>query len=96
MGKCILCVVTRVVRLVVDLVIAHLTLQQVPARDPILGPLVRGLFLPEEDHVWGAYDYSQQEPRLTVHYASTMNLPGSDEAVSAYRHDDADFPSNRC
>ena len=66
-------------------------LQQVPARDPILGPLVRGLFLPEEDHVWGAYDYSQQEPRLTVHYASTMNLPGSDEAVSAYRHDDADF-----
>ena len=66
-------------------------LQQVPARDPILGPLVRGLFLPEEDHVWGAYDYSQQEPRLTVHYASTMSLPGSDEAVSAYRHDDADF-----
>ena len=66
-------------------------LQQVPARDPILGPLVRGLFLPEEDHVWGAYDYSQQEPRLTVHYASKMNLPGSDEAVSAYRHDDADF-----
>ncbi len=66
-------------------------LQQVPARDPILGPLVRGLFLPEEDHVWGAYDYSQQEPRLTVHYASKMNLPGSDEAVSAYRHEDADF-----
>ena len=66
-------------------------LQQVPARDPILGPLVRGLFLPEEEHVWGAYDYSQQEPRLTVHYATTMNLPGSDEAVSAYRHDDADF-----
>jgi len=66
-------------------------LQQVPARDPILGPLVRGLFLPEEYHVWGAYDYSQQEPRLTVHYASKMNLPGSDEAVSAYRHDDADF-----
>ena len=52
---------------------------------------MRGLFLPEEYHVWGAYDYSQQEPRLTVHYASKMNLPGSDEAVSAYRHDDADF-----
>ena len=66
-------------------------LQQVPARDPELGPLVRGLFIPEEGHVWGAYDYSQQEPRLTVHYASRMNLQGSEEAVSAYKDDDADF-----
>ena len=66
-------------------------LQQVPARDPELGPMVRGLFLPEEDSVWGAYDYSQQEPRLTVHYASKLKLPGSDEAVSAYRDDNADF-----
>tara|TARA_R100001443_G_scaffold24308_5_gene36659 strand:- start:4594 stop:6474 length:1881 start_codon:yes stop_codon:yes gene_type:complete len=66
-------------------------LQQVPARDPVLGPLVRGLFLPEEGHSWGAFDYSQQEPRLTVHYASRMNLPGSEEAVSAYKEDDADF-----
>jgi len=66
-------------------------LQQVPARDPILGPLVRGLFLPEEGHSWGAFDYSQQEPRLTVHYAARMKLPGSEEAVSAYKEDDADF-----
>ena len=66
-------------------------LQQVPARDPVLGPLVRGLFLPEEEHSWGAFDYSQQEPRLTVHYASRMKLPGSEEAVSAYKEDDADF-----
>jgi len=66
-------------------------LQQVPARDPILGPLVRGLFLPEEGHSWGAFDYSQQEPRLTVHYASRMKLPGADEAVSAYNEEDADF-----
>ena len=66
-------------------------LQQVPARDPVLGPLVRGLFLPEEGHKWGAFDYSQQEPRLTVHYASKMKLPGAEEAVSAYKDDDADF-----
>jgi DNA polymerase I-like protein with 3'-5' exonuclease and polymerase domains len=66
-------------------------LQQVPARDPVLGPLVRGLFLPEEEHRWGAFDYSQQEPRLTVHYASQLELPGADEAVQAYRHEDADF-----
>ena len=66
-------------------------LQQVPARDPVLGPLVRGLFLPEEGHKWGAFDYSQQEPRLTVHYAARMKLPGAEEAVSAYKDDDADF-----
>ena len=66
-------------------------LQQVPARDPILGPLVRGLFLPAEGHSWGVFDYSQQEPRLTVHYAARMKLPGSEEAVSAYKEDDADF-----
>ena len=66
-------------------------LQQVPARDPVLGPLVRGLFLPEEGMHWGAFDYSQQEPRLTVHYASKLNLQGAQDAVSAYKDDDADF-----
>tara|TARA_R110000751_G_scaffold23666_1_gene65288 strand:- start:923 stop:2800 length:1878 start_codon:yes stop_codon:yes gene_type:complete len=66
-------------------------LQQVPARDPVLGPMVRGLFLPEEGCAWGAFDYSQQEPRLTVHYANQLNLNGAEEAVREYRDDDADF-----
>ena len=66
-------------------------LQQVPARDPILGPMVRGLFLPEEGHAWGAFDYSQQEPRLTVHYASQLNLNGAEAAVREYCDEDADF-----
>tara|TARA_R110002020_G_scaffold165813_5_gene353554 strand:+ start:15265 stop:17157 length:1893 start_codon:yes stop_codon:yes gene_type:complete len=66
-------------------------LQQVPARDPELGPLVRGLFLPEEGHAWGAFDYSQQEPRLTVHYASMLNLEGAKQAVNEYNNADADF-----
>ena len=45
-------------------------LQQVPARDPELGPMIRSLFLPEENHDWIACDYAQQEPRVLVHYAS--------------------------
>ena len=66
-------------------------LQQVPARDPELGRLIRSLFLPEEGAEWGIFDYSQQEPRLTVHYASQMGLQGADEAVRAYSEDGADF-----
>ena len=66
-------------------------LQQVPARDPVLGPLVRGLFLPEEGAAWGAFDYSQQEPRLTVHYAHQLKLKGAEEALREYKEDDADF-----
>ena len=38
-------------------------LQQIPARDPELGPMIRSLFLPEEGEQWAAIDYSQQEPR---------------------------------
>lgn len=69
-------------------------LQQIPARDPDIGPAVRRLFLPEEGCEWLSADYSQQEPRLTVHYASMMELDGADEAVRYYRTDpDADYHS---
>ena len=44
-------------------------LQQIPARDPELGPMIRSLFLPEEGEQWAAIDFSQQEPRILVHYA---------------------------
>lgn len=66
-------------------------LQQVPARDPEIGNLIRSLFIPEEGCQWGVFDYSQQEPRLTVHYADQMNLNGAENAVSQYRDDNADF-----
>jgi len=60
-------------------------LQQQPSRDPFWGPLIRGLFLPDEGKMWGKYDYSQQEPRLTVHYAVKDNLPGAQEVADEYR-----------
>ena len=66
-------------------------LQQIPARNKELGPRIRSLFIPEEGHTWGCFDYSQQEPRLVVHYATLQNLYGVDEVLEAYREGDADF-----
>jgi len=44
-------------------------LQNIPARDERLGPLVRSLFIPEEDEEWERDDYSQIEVRFEAHYA---------------------------
>jgi DNA polymerase I-like protein with 3'-5' exonuclease and polymerase domains len=68
-------------------------LQQIPARNKDLGPRIRSLFIPEEGHTWGCFDYSQQEPRLVVHYAALQNLYGSGEVLDAYNEGDADFHS---
>jgi len=68
-------------------------LQQIPARDPELGPMIRSLFLPEEGEQWAAIDFSQQEPRILVHYAhvygESRNLPleGASDFVEAYNED---------
>merc|ERR1711871_777680 len=40
---------------------ANPNLQQIPARDPVTGPMIRSLFIPEENCTWGCFDYSQQE-----------------------------------
>tara|TARA_R100001509_G_scaffold104072_1_gene61293 strand:- start:86 stop:1957 length:1872 start_codon:yes stop_codon:yes gene_type:complete len=68
-------------------------LQQLPARNKEYGPLIRGLFLPEEGCQWGSFDYSQQEPRLVVHYAASIGegYEGSHELVDAYTNASADF-----
>ena len=73
-------------------------LQQIPARDPEIGPMIRSLFLPEKDESWAAIDFSQQEPRLLVHYAHVYGkakgspLPAIEEFVTAYNENpDMDF-----
>jgi DNA polymerase I-like protein with 3'-5' exonuclease and polymerase domains len=67
-------------------------LQQVPARHDIIGPMVRSLFLPEEGQIWASNDFSSQEPRLLVHYASLLDLPGAEVMVDAYKaNPDTDF-----
>ena len=66
-------------------------LQQIPARNKDLGPMIRSLFIPEEKHTWGCFDYSQQEPRLVVHYAALDNLYGVSDVIEAYKDGEADF-----
>lgn len=71
---------------------ANPNLQQVPARHEIIGPMVRSLFLPEEGQVWAANDFSSQEPRLLVHYATLLGLPGAEKMAQAYQENpDTDF-----
>jgi DNA polymerase I-like protein with 3'-5' exonuclease and polymerase domains len=54
--------------------------------------MVRGLFLPEEGQIWAANDFSSQEPRLLVHYATLLGLPGAEKMAQAYRDNpDTDF-----
>ena len=43
-------------------------LQQIPARGWI-GERMRDIFIPEDNNTWASFDYSQQEPRIVVHYA---------------------------
>jgi len=57
-------------------------LQQIPARNKDLGPMIRSIFIPEENHKWGCFDYSQQEPRLVVHYAAKTEPICFDESVA--------------
>ncbi len=73
-------------------------LQQIPARDPELGPMIRSLFLPEEGEEWASIDFSQQEPRILVHYAHAYgksqghDMKGVQEFVDGYQNDpDMDF-----
>src|SRR6056300_1076597 len=70
-------------------------LQQIPARNKELGPMIRGLFIPEENCTWGCFDYSQQEPRLVVHYAATTDPIMYDDSVSKivekFKSDSVDF-----
>ena len=63
-------------------------LQQIPARHAILGPLIRSIFIPEKNCEWGIFDYSQQEPRLVVHYASMKHFTGASKFVDSYREDE--------
>lgn len=75
-------------------------MQQLPARHPELGPMIRSVFIPEDGEKWTSIDYSQQEPRILVHYAEVfrraknINMPGVSEFVDGYRENpDMDFHS---
>jgi DNA polymerase I-like protein with 3'-5' exonuclease and polymerase domains len=59
-------------------------LQQLPNYTSI-GKGIRSIFMPEEGHRWGCFDYSQQEPRLVVHYAlATLGTTGVQSIADKY------------
>jgi DNA polymerase I-like protein with 3'-5' exonuclease and polymerase domains len=70
-------------------------LQQIPARNKDLGPMIRSLFIPEVNYKWGCFDYSQQEPRLVVHYAAATEPICFDDSVinivKKFKNDSVDF-----
>lgn len=59
-------------------------LQQIPSRDPVYGPLIRGIFVPEPGEQWHQYDYSQIEYRFLAHFATGE---GAHELREAYQRD---------
>lgn len=61
-------------------------LQQLSAKDVEMAQEVRGLCLPEEGAEWAALDYSQQEPRIAVHFAFLANVRGAKKIVDMYRN----------
>jgi len=70
-------------------------LQQIPARDPEIKAMIRGLFIPEEGCKWGSFDYSAQEPRWLAHYCAQVTgvhrHPQIDDVVKMYHEGNADF-----
>lgn len=72
---------------------SHVNLQKIPKRDQYWRRIIRSLFIPEEGCFWGQQDFSQQEPRLGVHFAYLCGLPGAKEARDYYHEPGADFHS---
>jgi DNA polymerase I-like protein with 3'-5' exonuclease and polymerase domains len=62
-------------------------MQQMPARDEDMGPLIRKLFLPEQGCKILAADYSAQEIRIANHLAISMKHSGWTNLQQAYAND---------
>ena len=66
--------------------------QQFPKRNEELAKKVRSILTAEEGLQWAKFDHSQQEFRLTVHFATLLKLTGALEAQQKYISDpDTDF-----
>lgn len=61
----------------------HPNLQQQPSRDEF-AEMWRSIYIPDGG-LWASCDYSQQEPRLTTHYAVKAGCKGAHLAAKAYR-----------
>lgn len=62
--------------------------QQVPKRTKA-SKVIRPLFRAPKGKGWAKLDYSQQEPRILLHFANLMNLDGAAAAAQRYVDDPA-------
>lgn len=71
-------------------------LQQQPARDEF-AKMWRSIYVPEHGMKWGSLDYSQQEPRLLMHYAENapVGLAYEGTGISQKAHDAAVAAANQ-
>src|SRR6202012_2264194 len=61
----------------------------------VIAPLIRAMFIPNDGEKFAKLDYSQQEPRILVHYAHLMCFRGAAEVLAAYKADKKmDFYTN--
>jgi len=63
---------------------SKVNLTQIPTRSPKWGKPIRRLFVADYGGRWCKLDYSQQEPRWSLHYAFIKNYPGAAEARRKY------------
>jgi len=62
-------------------------LQNIPIRDPDIGPDIRSCFIADEGTRWCKLDWASQEPRFTVHYAALVHMTGAAAMVSRFQAD---------
>lgn len=64
--------------------------QQQPVRDDEFGDMWRSIYVADEGaDGWACNDWSQQEPRIGVHYAELLGLRGAKDFADRYRADPA-------
>lgn len=61
-------------------------IQQIPKRSKQYGNLCRSMFIPDcSDNCWYSLDWSNQEGRLAVHYASLIGAKGAQQVAADWR-----------
>lgn len=62
----------------------ELNIQQIPSTNSELGKLCRSMFLPNEGETWVSADFSNQEPRIQVHYALKLDCEGAEDIATSW------------
>lgn len=65
----------------------ELNIQQIPNAGTELGKLCRSMFIPDEGEKWISADFSNQEPRIQVHYGEQLKCQGATKIADSWRED---------